>query len=101
MKLLRALAVTAAISSVAFAMTVAPASAGVHTSCATAQTREVALQARLAKVQQHINASNAKLTAAGTDQTRIAKLQARVTREQVHHDRIAARLAALTQRCQS
>jgi len=80
----------------------ASATAQVRVSCGVAQARVSALEARLAKVQQHIDTRNAKIADAGHDDlNQVGKWEAGLTRARLHHDRITARLAALTKRCQS
>ena len=101
LKTLRAGVVTLAVLAAMLTFETASVTAQVQVSCTAAQARVSALEARLAKVQQHIDTRNAKIADGGDDLNKVNRLEANLAHARRHHDRVSARLAALTKRCQS
>lgn len=78
------------------------ATAQVQVTCpAAVQAHATALEARLARLQQTIDARNAKIADGGNDLSKVSHWEAGLTRARRHHDRINARLEAITQACQN
>jgi peptidoglycan hydrolase CwlO-like protein len=100
-KTLRVGIVTMAVLATMLTFETASATAQVQTSCTATQAHLSVLEARLAKLQQHIDARNAKIADAGHDLNKVNNWEAGLTHARQHHDRISERIAALTQRCQS
>jgi septal ring factor EnvC (AmiA/AmiB activator) len=101
LRTLRVGIVTIAVLAAMLTFETASATAQVEASCTAAQARASALEAKLARVQQHIDARNAKIADAGDDLNKVNDWESGLTHARRHHDRISARIAALTKRCQS
>ena len=96
-KTLRVGMVTVAL--LAALLTVETASAAALVSCGAQGARVSVLEAKLAKLQQQIDARNAKIADAGNDLDQVAGWEAALTHARQHRARISTRLAAVTKSC--